>query len=320
MPALVVAATAFAQDSGSKLPPGVIAQQGGAQITMQDIEAYAQKIPDADRVGFFDSPKRIQNVIMNLLLQKQLAAEARSQKLDQDPSVERQIAQSTDDTLARVDLAHYRDSLKVPDFSAISREYYQSHKDEFVQHGQVDVKHVLVTIKDRGIDAAKALIGEVEAQARAHPEQFDALVEKYSEDPSKNDNHGLIADAASGNTVAQFSAAAGALKKPGDVSPVVRTEYGFHVLQLVDRKPDRQLSYAEVSAKLIEKLRKDYIDKEVANHSDHMRNNPLEANPDLVASIRTHFLPPGATLPSEAADANSPEHKTQNEPAPAKSN
>src|SRR5258708_4929285 len=74
------ATLAVAQNSN--LPPGVIATQGGAQVSLQDIDAYAQKIPEKDRAGFFDSPKRIQGVIMNLLVQRQLAAEARAARLD----------------------------------------------------------------------------------------------------------------------------------------------------------------------------------------------------------------------------------------------
>ena len=191
------ASAAFAQGSGASLPPGIVARQGGVEVSLQDIDAYAQKIPEKDRAGFFDSPKRIEGVIMNLLLQRQLAAEARAAKLDQDPAVQLQIQQATDDTLARVDTDRFRKGLKQPDFDALAHEYYLSHKDEFTVPGVVDVKHVLVSDKDRSADEAKARIGEVEAAAKAHPDQFDALIEKYSDDPSKKDNHGLIEDAAS---------------------------------------------------------------------------------------------------------------------------
>ncbi|MDR3389257.1 MAG: peptidylprolyl isomerase [Rudaea sp.] len=308
------AALAVAQESD--LPPGVIARQGDAVVSLQDIDAYAQKIPETDRVGFFDNPKRIESVIMNLLLQKQLAAEARRDKLDLDPAVQQQIQQSTDDTLARVAMDHYRKTLKLPDFDELAHEYYLTHKDEFVVHGAVDVKHVLVSIKERSEAEAKARVGEVEATARAHPEQFDALVEKYSDDPSKTDNHGLIEDAASGNMAPPFAQAADALKKPGDISPITKTEYGFHVLKLVARKPDTQRSFDEIHTALVEKLRSDYIVKQSDNHNSQLRGKPLDANPDLVASVRTRFLPAGGKLPSEqAAEINAAKLKKAAEDA-----
>jgi peptidyl-prolyl cis-trans isomerase C len=282
----------------------VVASQGGVQVSLQDIDAYAQKIPEADRAGFFDSPKRIKDVIMDLLLSKQLAAEARKAKLESDPSVKKQIEQAADGVLAHVDVEHYKHTLKLPDFTVLAQEYYQTHKDEFIVHGAISVKHVLVASKGRSATEAQSRIDEVETAARAHPDQFDALVEKYSDDPSKKNNHGLIEDAGSKRMSAPFAQAATALKKPGEISPVTKTEFGFHLLQLVDRQPDKQSSFEEVRAGLITKLRADYIEKETANHVGQMRGNPLDANPDLVASLRERFLPPSVVLPEDAEAAN----------------
>jgi peptidyl-prolyl cis-trans isomerase C len=294
---------ADAPSGPAELPPGVVARQGGAQVTLQDIDAYAQKIPEKDRAAFFDNPKRIQAVITNLLFQRQLAAEARADKLDAEPQVSLQVQQATDDTLARVQLEHYRATLKVPNLDQLAKEYYTGHKDQFVIPGVIKVKHILVATKDRSIAEASARIGEVEATAREHPEQFDALVEQYSDDPSKADNHGVIDDAASARMVAPFATAAKALHKVGEVSPIVKTEYGYHVLKLVERHPDKPQTFEEVRKALTEKLSNDYISKQVADHSDQLRNNHLEANPELVASLRTRFLPPGAELPEDAAAA-----------------
>jgi len=302
-PLCVFAALAMTANAQQKLPDDVVAQQGVAVVTMQDIDAYALRIPENDRPGFFDSPKRIESMIMSLLLQKQLAAEARAAKLDQDPAVQAQMRLATDDTLARAANDLYRKSLKYPDFDQLANEYYLSHKADFVLRGAIDVKHVLVSKKDRDEKSAQARIDEVEATARAHPDQFDALVEKYSDDPSKTSNHGLIADAAApGKTVGPFSEAAKALKKPGEISPVVKTEFGYHVLKLVERKPDVQRAFADVKDGLVEKLRNDFIEREAKDHTNKLRGNKLDANPDLVASIRTRFLPAGAKLPSELAE------------------
>src|SRR5450432_3038577 len=298
----LTATSAVAQDSGN-LPPGIVARQGGAVVSLQDIDAYAQKIPEKDRAGFFDSPSRIESTILGILLQRQLAAEARAAKLDADPQVKLQIQQSTDDTLARADLEHYRRSVKLPDFGELAQEYYSSHKDEFVMRGAIDVQHVLVSTKDRSESDAKTRIGEVESAARAHPDQFDALVEKYSDDPGKDKNHGLIEDGASAKMAAPFAQAAAALKKPGEISPVTKTEFGFHVLKLIERKPDTQKTFVDVHDDLIAKMRKDYIEKQSADHASKFRGNPLEANPDLVASLRTRFLPAGVILPEDAAKA-----------------
>ncbi|MBU6199712.1 MAG: peptidylprolyl isomerase [Xanthomonadaceae bacterium] len=295
---------ALAQDqSKAPLPPGVVAEQGGAQVTLQDIDAFAAKIPEQNRAGFFDSPKRIESTIMGLLLQKQLAAQARAGGLEKDPLVQRRIQLATEDTLASVQLEHYKAALKLPDFNELAHEYYLAHKSEFVAPGEVDVKHVLVSNKNRGDDEAKARIGKVEATARAHPDQFDALIAKYSDDPSVKDNHGLIKDAASGQMAAPFAKAAAELKKPGDISPIVKTEFGYHVLKLVAHKPDRQKSFDEIRDGLVQKLRKDWIDQRMVQYTGDLRGKPLDASPELVASLRVRYLPPGTITPQEAQEA-----------------
>ncbi len=295
------AGAALAQEAS--LPPGIVAAQGGAQVTLQDIDAFAAKIPPENRAGFFDSPKRIQSTIMGLLLNKQLAAQARAEKLDQDALVQRRIELATDDTLADAQIAHHKASLKLPDFAELAHEYYLAHKDEFVAPGEVDVEHVLVSNKDRSDDEAKSRIGEVEAAARAHPQQFDKLVEKYSDDPSKNENHGLIKGANSANMAAPFAKAAEALKKPGDISPIVKTQFGYHVLKLVAHSPDKQKSFDEIRTGLVDKLRNDWIDQRMAQYTGDLRGKPLQASPDLVASLRTRFLPPGTVTPHEVQEA-----------------
>jgi peptidyl-prolyl cis-trans isomerase C len=297
----MLAGSAVAQES--TLPPGVIARQGGIDITLQDIDAFAQKIPEKDRAGFFDSPTRIQNLILSLMIDRQLAAQAQATKADQDPLVQQRIQQSKEEVLASVAMENFRKQLKLPKFDDLAKEYYAVHKEEFIVPGSVTVKHVLVSTKERSDEEAKARIGEVAAAAHAHPEQFDALVEKYSDDPSKKKNNGVIQDAASTKMVAPFAQAAGALKTAGEISPIVKTEYGYHVLMFVSRAADKQQTLAEAHEKLITKLRQEWTDKQIKDYTDNLRTQPLDANPELVASLRTRFLPPGAMLPSDAAAA-----------------
>lgn len=297
----------MAQETANALPDNVVARQGGVDVTIQDIDAQAAKIPAKDRAGFFDSPKRIESVVTSLLLKKQLAAAARAEKLDKDPAVQQQLQLAIDDALASAQLEHYRTTLKLPDFEVLAKEYYGAHQDEFVDKGDIVVEHVLISNKDHSEAEATAKIGEIEATAKAHPDQFDSLVEKYSEDPSKELNHGTIEKAGSSKMVHPFAAAANALKKPGDISPIVKTEYGFHVLKLIERKPDTQKSFADVHDELISKLRANFIDTQMNQYSGGLRGNPLQASPDLVASLRTRYMPAGSKPPEqiqpEASDA-----------------
>lgn len=287
---LSAAKMSIAAADESNLPAGVVAKQGDATVTMDDIDAFAARIPKEQRAGFFNSPVRIEGVITNLLLQRQLAAEARKAGLDRDPLVARQLAMAEDEALGKVRLQRVKDDLKLPNFEELAQEEYIAHKEKYIKRGQLVVKHVLISTKTRSDDEAKKLAETVDQEAKAHPDQFDALVGKYSEDPSKESNHGTMEDAGDASKyVPEFAAASSALKKVGDISPIVKTSFGYHIIKLTERTTDAPRAFAEVKQEIVVRLRSDYIDKQMRTYSDTLRNQHLDANPDLVASLRTRY-------------------------------
>lgn len=273
----------------SGTPSTVVAEQGGMTVTLSDVDAFAKGIPEKDRPGFFNSPMRIESTITTLLLQKQLAAEARQAGLDRDPSSQARIDFATNEALSKIRIDKFKEGLKIPDFTALAKEEYIGHKEKYVIPGKLDVKHILISTKSRSDEEAKALAETVEKEAKAHPDQFDALVEKYSEDPSKAVNHGRMTEAGSNRYAPAFADAAKALEKVGDISPLVKTQYGYHILELTARTPDVQQKFEDVRAQIVERLRAEYIDKAVRTHTDEIRNRPLTANKDLVASLRSRY-------------------------------
>ncbi len=310
--AIILACTSAVADDSKQLKPNVVAAQGNVEVTLQDVDAEASNIPDKDRPGFFDSPKRIESTIMSILQKKELAAEARAQHLDRDPAVKAQIEAAVTVALAKAQVDHYRKSLKLPDFDMLAKEYYAAHKDEFVDKGRVDVEHVLVATRDnaRSDADAKALISKIETEAKAHPDRFQDLVAKYSDDPSKAKNNGRIANATSSKMAAQFAEAAGRLQTPGEISPVVKTEFGYHVLKLIERTPDTQVSFEQSHDRLVARLKATYIDQQMTQYTNEFRGRPLQANPDIVASLRTRYAPEGYVSPEDAIEQRTQEQQT----------
>lgn len=267
----------------------VVAKQGSAVVTLSDIDAFAKKINEKQRAGFFDNPQRLETLISNLLVQRQLAAEAEKAGLDKDPSVEAQVKLATEEVLSKNLMERLRSDVKLPNFDQLAREEYLGHKEKYVKRGTLDVKHILIST-DKHTDAqAKELADQVRNEALAHPDQFDTLVEKYSEDHSKAQNHGLMADARSNHYVTPFSSAASALKVPGEISPVIKTQFGYHILKLVARTSDEPQSFEKVRASIVGQLRSSYLEKAVSDHVDQLRNQHIDANPDVVASLRDRY-------------------------------
>jgi len=285
---LLLSATCAAQTAGA--PSTVVVKQGDAVVTLADVDAYAQGIPAKDRRGFFDNPNRLESLLTNLLLQKQLAAEARTLGIDKDPESKPQIDLAVETVLAKIRMQKFGADLKIPDLDELAKEEFIAHKEKYQLPASVKVKHVLISTKDRSEDDARALAEKVAGEAKANPAGFDALIDKYSDDPGKVGNHGVITDAASGKYAPEFAQASAALKKPGELSPVVKTSFGFHVIELVERSEVQKRSFEEVKPDIIARLRTEYADKQVKDHTDKIRNQSIDANQELIASLRRRYV------------------------------
>lgn len=284
----LVAGFAHADDA-PRATAAVVASQGGARVTLADVDAAVQRVPEGERAHFVNNPRRVETIITGLLLRKQLAAAARTHGLDKDPEVLQAKDGPTDEVLASAELARFKKQLVVPDFGELAREEYVAHKEKYVEREVLDVRHVLVTATSRGDDEAQRLAAEVEAEARKDPSRFDALVDKYSDDSDKRKESGLLRNAGDERRGSDFAAAARALEKPGGVSPVVKTSNGYEVLQLVAKAPARQKTFDEARDTIVADLRSTYVDKAVKERLDTLRNQPIDADADLVASLRTRY-------------------------------
>ena len=245
---------AYAED---ELP---IVKQGGVAVTLADVQGFLQQqMPEDKWQGFLNNPERVNQMLIGILRDKQLANQAIAMKLDQDPKVLDQIAYSRNLILSSKRMGAFDASLKIPSMEQAAKEQYLAHKADYVVPEVVDVQHVLITQKGRTEDDAKALAEKVHSEAVANPAAFDELVMKYSEDPMKAEGKGRIPDATSGRFVPEFAAAAKKLTAVGEISPLVKTPYGYHVLKLTRKVPAKPQDFAAVKDQLIAKLKQDYI-------------------------------------------------------------
>jgi peptidyl-prolyl cis-trans isomerase C len=308
----LVATAAQAQST----PNDVVVSRGGVSVTLQDVDTYVSRVPKEHREKFIDSPARIRDMLNNLLMTKQLAVQARDEHLDQQPDVEVQLRSAQDDVLARVRMAEFTSSIKVPDVTELAREQYVTHKELYKLAAKVDVRHLLISTEKHSGDEAKALAENARAEALAHPNSFEALVEKYSEDSSKAGNHGLMKDATKPGYVQEFRDAAGALVNVGDVSPVVRTSYGYHVLQLVSRSPERQQSFDEVREQAIVAMQEQYVANQRRDFINGLTNQKMDINSPTLDALRDRYDDAGNVKAAAAAPAKAGETRPATPPKP----
>jgi peptidyl-prolyl cis-trans isomerase SurA len=106
--------------------------------------------------------------------------------------------------------------------------------------GQVQVSHILVRIdpnNPNGEDLAKRKVNDIYIEIQKESTIWEDIVRDYSEDPSSRDKAGLLPWFSVGSMIPEFEMAAFMLTEPGEVSPPIRTQYGYHILRLEEKKP-----------------------------------------------------------------------------------
>ncbi len=315
--ALGLLASATAAATGNNDSDTLVVSQGTARVTLGDVDAYVHRIPETDRSGFMSKPERIETMLRNMLLDKQLASEARELGIDKDPIVQRQIALAVDSALSRARVDLLRESLKAPDFTEQAGEEYRANKQKYMTPKRYDVKHILFALRygspemSRTPEEAEVLAKETAEKLKRDPSQFDSLVESLSDDQSKKDNHGLIENATSGNFAKPFSEAAAALRNVGEISPPVKTSFGYHLLKLVKTEPEKQQPFDRVSQSIVSRLSAEWMEAQIRGHLDNLRNQTMDPKPEVLATLRERYNDPAtagipATIARPAANDAAP--------------
>ncbi len=291
-----LSSAACAQD---KLPPEtVVASRGGATVTLADIDASMLRIPPHQRADTMNSPKRIEDLITQILLTRQLANAGTAKGLDKDPVVKHAVAMSGENVIGAQTIMDFREKLDIGDVETLARERYTADPSAFDTPVHVTVLHVLIDEKSRTDDEARALAAKI--HERAKTEDFEALVMEFSDDPSKAANKGKIIDANSSRMDRYFAQASDLLRKPGELAPVTKSQFGYHIIKLDNREESRRRSFEEVRLTLVDQLRMTLTEQKVKEYVDQLRSEALDANPDAVASLRTRYMP-APLLPDPAA-------------------
>ncbi len=130
-------------------------------------------------------------------------------------------------------------TVKVTD--AEEKSFYDQHKAQFNVPEQVDARHILVK--------TKAEAEQIEKELKAG-KSFTMLAMEKSIDKGSAVKGGDLGFFSANEMVPAFSAAAFALKKPGQISPIVHTQFGYHVIQLVAKHPAQVRTFKDVKPEL----------------------------------------------------------------------
>jgi peptidyl-prolyl cis-trans isomerase D len=134
------------------------------------------------------------------------------------------------------------------------QDFYTRNIGQYTTPAQVRASHILFQTAGKDEATVRTQAEAVLAQAKAPGADFAALARRHSEDASNKDQGGDLSYFGRGRMVPEFEAAAFAMK-PGEVSNLVKTQFGFHIIKVAETQPEVVRPVAEVRDEIADQLR-----------------------------------------------------------------
>jgi peptidyl-prolyl cis-trans isomerase C len=153
------------------------------------------------------------------------------------------------------------------------KAYYDANLESFKQPEQVKARHILVKLEEQAEESKKTEAREkiemVQGKLKKG-EDFSTLAKEYSEGPSSSKG-GDLGYFSRGQMVKPFEDAAFAMQ-PGEVSEIVKTRFGYHLIEVTDKKPETTVAYDEIKDRLGQYLKQQKLQKEMALYVETLKS------------------------------------------------
>lgn len=187
------------------------------------------------------------------------------------------------------------------------QQYYEQNQQQYKVDAQVKVRHILISVDpNAGPDAdakAKAKAQDILDQIRKDDgKNFAELAKKYSDDPGSKDQGGELGWLKRGQTVPQFDAVAFG-QKPGQISGLVRSRFGYHIIQTEEKQDAHTKPLDEVKSSIVDVLTKQ---KDAQAEQAFAQQLAAQAQKTSLAQaaaahhlklVTSNYVAQGATLP-----------------------
>jgi len=291
-PALLAAALAAPACKKASIKPTqdkgdlsqVVAQIGDETITVGDVQERINKQSPFIRARYTTLDKK-KEFLDNLVRFEVMAGEAQKRGYDKDPEVQRVMKQQMISKFLQKD---FESKLKVEDVpDADVEKYYKDHPEEFNKKDEVRVSEILIKEKPKADKAYNEAKGQSKT-AGADQKAFRDLVTKVSEDEESKQRGGDLTffDKDSTAYPKPIVEAAFKLADVGDVSAPVKTDKGYVILKLTQKRPGFSRPLAEVKRQIQQRLFRDTRTKALdAFIADLKKNTKIDIHEDNLGKV-----------------------------------
>jgi peptidyl-prolyl cis-trans isomerase C len=263
----------------------VVANIGDQKITVSDFDKMLGLL-DTDKQKLIEKNPQLKQSVLTQFIESMVVSKLAKEKgFDKIAEVRDQLDFFKDNFLASLYIRQeVLGKISIPEEDL--KKYYESHEDEFKTPEMVRVRHILVKVdqsaSEKDKKAAKKKAEGILKKIRSG-EDFAKLAAEVSDDPGSKQKGGELGFFPRGRMVKSFEDAAFALK-PGQVSGLVTTQYGYHIIKLEERKAAGTQPFDDVKEIIRQKLVQDQTkSKVVAFIQKAMKDAKAEIHPEAFA-------------------------------------
>ena len=195
-----------------------------------------------------------------------------------------------------------------------AKQYFDAHKAEFSVPEERSASHILIAVAKNAsaqqVDDARAKAEKIRGELKKDPKKFAELAKKYSQDPGSASNGGSLGFFKQGMMVKPFDDAVFSMKK-GEISDLVRSEFGFHIIRLDDIKPAETKSFNDARNEVMRLVAAQQAGKKFSDNADNFSNMVYEQSGSLKAAADAFRLPiqTSGWLSESGSNASFPSNK-----------
>jgi peptidyl-prolyl cis-trans isomerase C len=235
----------------------VVAKIGQSKITVADLNRIIGYYSKDKQAFIKSSPRNVAALLARIVHARVLSDIAKKKGFDKRPEIGEQVELLTDDFLASQFLKAEAGNLQASEGDV--KLYYKAHKDEYKTPEVVRVRHILIKIDNptnssdvqRARERAEGILKRIKAG-----EDFAKLASEFSDDSGSKANGGDLGFIPRGKVLPAIDNAVFSLK-PGEVSDLVKTPYGFEIMKVEEIRPPAAEAYEKVRVGIKEKLSED---------------------------------------------------------------
>ena len=213
-----------------------------------------------------------------------------------------QVPEKRSASYALLDMAKLKAETQPTD--AELRAYYNQHIDDYKVQNRVHAEHILfktVGKTDAEVAEIKKKAEDVLAQAKKGA-NFEDLAKKNSEDDASKAKGGDLGWIVEGQTVPEFQKAAFSLPK-GSISDLVKTEYGFHIIKVIDHEQAHTKTYEEVRNEIFPAVQDAQVQDKANDISNQLAAAVRQSDRQPIDAIAKKFgLETGETAPAAISE------------------